>query len=155
MHTRSATRADLPAICDVVFAVGREYGYEPEPEGADLDLFEQVDRYFEEGGLLRVLLDGDEVVGVLGLVREDAQTTELRKLYLLPRVRGGGHGRAFLEEAIAFARRRGAERLILQSTSRFERALTLYERAGFRQVNGEMRSPTCDRMMELQLRSGL
>ena len=149
---RDAEERDLPAVREVVYAVGREFGYEPEPEGADVDLHGESPRYFEGGSLFRVLVDDDDRVrGMLGVVVVDADTVELRKIYLAPDARGGGYGRRLLDEAIEHARARGAKRMILESASRLERAIEMYERAGFRDVQGGTRSTTCDRRMELLL----
>ena len=151
---RDGTREDLPAIREVVFAVGREYGFEPEPEGCDADLFEDAQAYFADGGMLRVLVDEmDAVHGMLGVVRIDPDTLELRKIYLSSTARGGGHGRALLDEAIAFAREIGCRRVVLETSSRLERAIQLYERAGFRPEPGDTRSCSCDVRLVLELES--
>ena len=152
MKIRDGTREDLPAVREVVFAVGREFGFEPEPEGCDADLFGDAEAYFAEGGMLRVLVDEADVVrGLLGVVRLDRDTIELRKIYLASDARGGGRGRALLDEAIAFAREIGCRRIVLETSSRLERAIEIYERAGFRPEPGDTRSCSCDVRLVLEL----
>lgn len=151
LELRDATPEDLDGIRALVAAVGREYGFAPEPEGADEDLYGAAGRYFEPGGMLRVLVDGGAVVGVVGVVPHWGDAWELRKIYLGADRRGRGHGRRLLEEALGFARGEGAARLVLQSASMLREALRLYERAGFRRVEADPRSSTCDVAMELAL----
>lgn len=151
MELRDATPEDLDGIRALVAAVGEEYGFAPEPEGADEDLHGASARYFEPGGMLRVLVDGGAVVGMVGVVPHTGGAWELRKIYLDKGRRGGGHGRRLLDEALGFARGQGAVKLVLQSSSKLGEALRLYERAGFRRVEGDTRSCTCDVAMELAL----
>lgn len=56
---------------------------------------------------------------------------EIKRLYLLSRFQGGGVGRRLVELAIAEARARAAERLLLGVYARNERALGFYRRLGF------------------------
>ncbi len=149
MDMRAATAEDIPAIRTLVAEVGSEFGFEPEPEGADIDLYGAVDAYFAPGGLLRVLTHDDRVVGVVGVVPHSASDWELRKIYVAAEHRGGGHGRCLLDVAVAFAQIQGARKLVLQSSSKLGAALILYERAGFVTIESGMRSSTCDVAMEL------
>ena len=151
MELRDATREDLPSIRSLVAEVAGEYGFEVEPEGADLDLYGEVDAYFGEGGMLRVLEAQGRVVGVIGVVPHGEGAWELRKMYLQRDLRGAGHGRGLLDAALTFARDQGAARVVLQSSTRLESALRLYERTGFIHVEATTRSDACDVMMELSL----
>lgn len=150
LELRDATREDLEAIRSLVAEVAGEYGYPPEPEGADADLYGEVDLYFGDDGMLRVLEESGCLLGVVGVVPRGAGTWELRKIYLQRGQRGSGQGRRLLEEALSFARSCGATRLVLQSATRLSEALRLYERAGFTRVEGATRG-TCDVFMELGL----
>lgn len=151
MELRNATREDLPSIRSLVAEVAGEYGFPLEPEGADSDLYGEADAYFGDGGMLRVLEAGGQVVGVVGVIPHATGAWELRKIYLHMKHRGGGHGRRLLGEALTFARAQGAARLVLQSSTKLGEALRLYERAGFTRVEVPTRSDTCDIAMELQL----
>ena len=148
---RDATRGDLPAVRELVFGVTAEYGFAPDPGGADRDLFDEADAYFGEGGMLQVLVDGGRVVGVVGVVPRPPDASELRKIYLARDHHGRGLGRLLLEAAVAFARARGSARLVLETSSKFTEALRLYERAGFLPAGDPTRSCHCDRSLELKL----
>ncbi|MEQ8762661.1 MAG: GNAT family N-acetyltransferase [Planctomycetota bacterium] len=154
MKLQAARPEDLPAIRSLVYAIAEEYGFVPEPDGVDADLNGEAYRYFEQDALFEVLVDEDErVQGVLGMLRLDEATWELRKIYVDSAVRGGGHGRRLIERAVTFARESVAERLVLQTNARLKEAAKLYERAGFVSVDiDDPHSATCDRMWVLELR---
>jgi GNAT superfamily N-acetyltransferase len=61
----------------------------------------------------------------------DANTAELKRMYVTPAARGEGIGRAVLAALEAEARRIGARRLLLETGIRQTTALRLYEGSGF------------------------
>jgi putative acetyltransferase len=74
----------------------------------------------------------DDVAVGCGAVRFlDASTAEVKRMYVAPAARGNGVGRRLLEDLEAFARSRGAQRLVLETGPLQVEALALYERAGF------------------------
>ncbi len=83
------------------------------------------------GGEIFFALDGDEVIGTCAMIPRGDDEFELAKLAVTPAAQGRGIGRRLVEAAIAFARGRGARRVILVSNSGLGPALRLYERLGF------------------------
>jgi len=80
---------------------------------------------------------------------------ELKRIYLLSNWKGGGHGRALMEAAVAEARDRGATRMLLSVYERNPAARAFYARLGFRRI-GEQRFmvgdvPFIDHVMALDL----
>jgi ribosomal protein S18 acetylase RimI-like enzyme len=61
-------------------------------------------------------------------------------MFLVPEARGQGVGRALLDAVLAAATARSLERLTLTTRYRYDRAIRLYERAGFR-LAGTAREP--------------
>ena len=61
----------------------------------------------------------------------DANTAELKRMYVTPAARGEGAGRAIMAALEAEARRIGARRLLLETGIRQTAALRLYVRSGF------------------------
>jgi putative acetyltransferase len=103
-------------------------------------LFEEGDRKHLEhpresilatGGEIFVALMGEAVVGTCAAIVRDAERVELAKLAVAEGVRGHGIGRRLTEEAVAWARGRGARRVVLVSSTKLTSALRLYERLGF------------------------
>ncbi|WP_447644132.1 GNAT family N-acetyltransferase [Nocardioides zeae] len=62
---------------------------------------------------------------------EDADEAYLAELYVVPSLRGRGHGRALLRAAMDHAHGRGATYLDLTTTNTDEAAVALYESVGF------------------------
>lgn len=83
------------------------------------------------GGAIFFALYAGEVVGTCALIREDDGVFELSKMGVDENFRGLGAGRALLDAAIAEYRRRDGRELFLESNSKLDRALGMYERAGF------------------------
>lgn len=122
---RPAGPADAPAVR----ALFREY---VEQLGMDLS-FQDVDADLADplGVYELVLLVAD---GCVALRRIDAETAELKRLYVRASARGLGLGRRLAEAAIAAARERGYRRLLLDTLPSMAEAQALYRSLGFRET---------------------
>jgi putative acetyltransferase len=67
-----------------------------------------------------------------------AGTCELVKMYLQPGVRGKGLGRAIIEKCLAFAAEEGYEKVYIETMPELRKAMSVYERAGFRYLDAPM-----------------
>jgi putative acetyltransferase len=76
--------------------------------------------------------------GVAPLEGGDADTCELRKMYFLPEARGLGAGAAMMARCLETARGFGFERCYLETLTGMDAAMRLYERSGFRRIDGPM-----------------
>jgi putative acetyltransferase len=76
--------------------------------------------------------------GVAPLEGGDADTCELRKMYFLPEARGLGAGAAMMARCLEAARGFGFERCYLETLTGMDAAMRLYERSGFRRIDGPM-----------------
>ncbi|HJR73881.1 MAG TPA: GNAT family N-acetyltransferase [Luteimonas sp.] len=76
--------------------------------------------------------------GVAALEGGDPGVCELRKMYFLPSLRGLGAGAAMMARCLAAAREFGFERCYLETLSGMDAAMRLYERTGFRRIDGPM-----------------
>ncbi len=147
---RRATPADAAAIRALVAAVLAEFGLRSDPAGTDADLADLDRHYLARGGDFVVLVDASgAVVGTCGLhptdVPADApRTVELRKMYLVPALRGRGQGRRLLAWALDRARELGFRRITLETATVLRDARALYERHGFRPDPGGAHSCRCD-----------
>jgi len=149
---RSATAADGFAAREVVFPVLESYALEPEPEGADADLFDLDGAYLKAGGAFWVVEDDrGEVVATCGLKPMANGSVELRKMYLMPHVRGQGLGKKLLKTAIAKARALGFKRVELETASQLREAIALYESFGFVPRDGCVETTRCDQAYQLDL----
>jgi putative acetyltransferase len=76
--------------------------------------------------------------GVAPLEGGDPDTCELRKMYFLPEARGAGAGAAMMERCLEAARAFGFRRCYLETLTGMDAAMRLYERSGFRRIEGPM-----------------
>jgi GNAT superfamily N-acetyltransferase len=116
----AALRAEGEAEVTARYGVDNEPGVKP--SAADVAVFV-------------VARDDDGVpVGCGALRRLDADTLEIKRMYVQPSARGRGLGALLLhaleEEAMAL----GARRLCLETGPRQPEAMALYQRAGYRRV---------------------
>ncbi len=76
--------------------------------------------------------------GIAPLEGADAQTCELRKMYFLGELRGLGAGAAVMARCLEAARGFGYERCYLETLRGMDAAMRLYERTGFRRIDGPL-----------------
>ncbi|MEY2460855.1 MAG: hypothetical protein QOG30_2685 [Acidimicrobiaceae bacterium] len=77
----------------------------------------------------------DEAIGCGAVRFIDATTAEVKRMYVAPRARGAGVGREIVHALEAFARERGATRMVLETGPKQVEAIALYEHAGFEQCS--------------------
>jgi GNAT superfamily N-acetyltransferase len=82
-------------------------------------------------GTFLVAYRGDRPVGCGAVRLIDPVTAELKRMYVEPKGRGEGIGRALVEALESEARQLGAKRLVLETGIRQVAAVALYERCGF------------------------
>ena len=85
----------------------------------------------EHGGALLLAVHEGKSVGCIALIRKDANTSELKRMYVQPSSRGQGVGKRLLSELILRAREFGYEKIILDSHKTMTTAHKLYTDAGF------------------------
>lgn len=132
---RPATAADAPQVVRIIGDVFAEYSFIFEAADEVPDLLAFASHYDHPDHELLVACLEDQVVGSIAVLRLDATTSEIKRLYLRPAQRGQGLGRALLQAALDWSRERGMQQVVLWSDTRFTLAHRLYERAGF-QRNG-------------------
>ena len=97
--------------------------------------------YARPGAAYFVVEMGSRVVGGAGFARlegGDGKTAELRKMYFLPEARGKGMGERLLRHNLDAARTLGYERVYLETLTGMDAAQRLYERVGFRRIEGPL-----------------
>jgi putative acetyltransferase len=110
----------------------------------------ELARTYPEEGATHFRLDADEVAdgrgaflvafrrgaptGCGAVRRLDDRTGELKRMYVSPEARGGGVGRALLAALEEEARSLGLGRVVLETGVRQDRAIRLYERAGYSRI---------------------
>lgn len=102
-------------------------------EPVDRDVLGDPERHIlAEGGQILFAVDEAGVAfGTVALKHAGGGTYELTKMAVSPAARGQGLGRALLAAALARFHALGGAELFLESSSRLQTAIRLYERAGF------------------------
>ena len=127
--------------CEILSAVAR---------GLIEALNEELSRTYPEEGACHFRLDAEEVsegrgaflvawrgerpIGCGAVRRIEQGVGELKRMYVAVEDRGRGVGKALLAGLEAEARGLGILRLVLETGVRQDRAIVLYERAGFRRI---------------------
>jgi len=141
--------ADRERTLHVLSSVLHEYGLAFEPEGADRDVVAVSDHYWEVGGEFWLVEEAGMVMGTAAFypLEGRADVAEIRKMYLLPSVRGKGLGRwllGFLEDR---ARERGFHYARLETAAALREAIALYESAGYTTAPDSVATRRCDRVL--------
>jgi putative acetyltransferase len=128
----------------------RSFGFTPCFQGFDRELESLPGAYAPPRGAL-LLLPGRGCVALRPL---DAETAEMKRLYLRPAARGAGLGRALAAAAIAHAREHGFARVVLDTMAeQMPEAVALYRSMGFREAPAYLAEPTPAALcLELRLR---
>lgn len=151
VRLRPAVDADTPAVVKLIRRVLREYRLPFDPAGIDRPLFELASHFSGPGRRFWLIEDAGRVVGTVAIDRRGQGLAELKKMFLDRRYRGRGLGKRMLRAALAFARRCGYRRVMLETHSSLDEAIGLYRRAGFRLRRKIRVPPRCDEEYELVL----
>ena len=87
-----------------------------------------------KSGAFLVVTHNGTPVGCGAVRLTDADTGELKRMYMSPTVRGKGLGRRLVAALEAEARTLGAKRLVLETGIRQHAALALYRATGFQPI---------------------
>lgn len=131
---RRAGAADAVAVAEVLARAFAGYAprYTPEALAATTPPPAVLRARMAEGPVW-MAEHGGAAVGTVGAVRA-GRGVYVRSMAVVPEAVGQGIGRKLLAAAEAFAAAEGAGRLFLSTTPFLDRAIRLYERAGFRRT---------------------
>ena len=131
---------------DQVRELFREYwdsfGFSPCFQGFETEVAGLPGAYAPPGGALVLALVEGQAAGCAALRRFDAQRCEAKRLYVRPRFRGLGMGRALLDWVIAEARTIGYREMVGDTIPQMAVALAMYDRAGFERTGPYAEAPT-------------
>jgi len=142
VELRRIRKRDEPAMARIIRDVMTEFGatgtgYSIE----DPEVQAMYDAYLGPRAAYFVALRAEKVVGGAGvapLEGGDDDVCELRKMYVLPEVRGLAVGRRLLEACLDAARERGFRRCYLETLAHMSRAQRLYEAFGFARLDAPL-----------------
>lgn len=95
----------------------------------------------KEKSVLYIAEENGEIVGSCGIYPTEnlpEDTAEMVKFYLTKNARGKGTGRALMETALEAARQMGYRKIYIESLPEFTKALSMYEKQGFKLLEKPM-----------------
>ncbi len=123
-----------------------------ESRGELRDMDDIQKNYFDNGGIFLVLTEGGEIICTGAIRRYEADTCELKRLWLLQEYHGRGLGYQMIQELLAFARRAGYVRVPLETDPVYQKqAVEFYKRIGFHERPISNASRDEDILMEMDL----
>ena len=139
---RTITQADDAAMAAIIRTVMPEFGAVGSGFAISDPEVDWMSRAYAEPRHAYFVVERDGVVlgggGIAPLAGGDGDTCELRKMYFLPDARGIGAGAAMMARCLDAAREAGFARCYLETLTGMDAAQRLYERSGFRRIDGPM-----------------
>jgi GNAT superfamily N-acetyltransferase len=117
----------------ILTGLGEHWGFIDETLNPDVDDIEA--HYLRTGQLFVVAEVDNEIVGTGALVNEGVDTMRMVRVSVHKEQRRLGIGRTLVEHLVADARRRGARRIVVETTRGWQDAIHLYLRCGFQQYH--------------------
>ncbi|MGK7899546.1 MAG: GNAT family N-acetyltransferase [Xenococcus sp. (in: cyanobacteria)] len=149
---RNWQKSDRDAAAQVISTVLSEYGLSWQPTEADLDVIEVEKAYLESGGEFWVVELQGNIVGTAAYypITRGEQAVEIRKMYLLPQVRGQGLGKYLLQQLENAIANKGFQEIWLETASVLSEAVVLYKNNGY-QPASVVETARCDLVFRKKL----
>jgi len=139
---RPITASDDAAMAAVIRTVMPEFGAVGDGFAINDPEVDWLSRAYAEPRCAYFVIERDGRVlggaGVAPLTGGEPDVCELRKMYFLPEARGAGAGAAMMVKCLDAARKLGFKRCYLETLRGMDAAMRLYERSGFRRIDGPM-----------------
>jgi GNAT superfamily N-acetyltransferase len=124
---------DGPIAQQLIDAVQQEYVVR---YGAPDTTPVEPNEFAPPGGRFVVGYLDTQAVAMGGVRRIDTGTVEIKRMYVVPQVRGRGLSRVVLAHLESLARDVGASRILLETGPKQPEAMRLYETSGYERVEG-------------------
>ncbi len=144
---RSWTPGDRQTAAQVIATVLAEYGLPWQPITADRDVLDIETAYHQSGGEFWVIEQAHQVMGTAAYypIARGHRAVEIRKMYLLPPIRGQGLGKFLLHQLETAIAQRQFHEIWIETASQLTAAVKLYETAGYLPSVG-VETDRCDRV---------
>ena len=142
---RDWRESDRDLAAEVIKTVLEEYGLPWQPESADRDVIEVESAYLNSGGEFWVVERNATIVGTAAYqpIARGTNAVEIRKMYLMPEVRGLGLGKYLLKQLEMAIAIKDYQEIWLETASILKEAVELYELNGYVPADG-VETQRCD-----------
>jgi putative acetyltransferase len=135
--------ADNTAIASIIRNTLDEFGVGKRPGTAYYDTAtdDMYTSFQSAGSRYHIALLNDRIAGGCGIFPSPGlpdHVCELVKMYLAADARNKGLGRQLIEESLTFARQFGYRQVYIESMPELQKAMSVYEKFGFRYLQGPM-----------------
>lgn len=136
---------DRKIVVNLITNILAEYGLTSEPGDADKDVEKVEEFYLKTGGEFWVIEKSDNIVGSAAYypIKRGNHAVEIRKMYLIPEVRGQGLGNFLLRELETKIKSRGFQEIYIETATILKEAVKLYESCGYQPTTG-VETKRCD-----------
>src|SRR5437870_1038092 len=139
MNIRPIERQDNTFLAEIVITTMHEYKADPATTVlGDPSLHTMYENYQEPRAVYYIAEVDGKIAGGCGIKQLDGgkeDICELQRMFLKKEARGKGIGKKLLAMCIADARELGYKQVYLESFSKMETALHLYESFGFERIS--------------------
>lgn len=143
---RKVRKGEESEILDLVQNTLLIYGLKSNPRGVDLDITDINKYYYRNGGAFEIMVYKNKIIGSYGVYKISEEICELRKMYLDFKYQGMGFGNIMIENSFKLAKNLGFKKMTLQTSSVLYKAINLYKKYGFEEIDKEL-SERCDLAM--------
>ena len=142
---RNWQETDRNLTAKIISSVLSEYSLPWQPEEADKDVLNIEEYYLATGGEFWVIEHQNQIVGTGAYypINRGEKAVEIRKMYLLPKVRGLGLGKYLLQQLETAIALRGFKQIWIETASILAEAVKLYESNGYLPTTG-VETSRCD-----------
>ena len=152
MKVREANISDTDRIVQLVKEGLDEFGFTYSSETSELDLQNIENEYFKTGGTFIIIEDKElNLIATGALKKLQHDKYKIRKMYVRQNYRSKGYGALILNNLIQEAKKRSAKQILLETSTKMEAAVKLYEKRGFVPTNEKAESPRCNLTMKKDL----
>jgi GNAT superfamily N-acetyltransferase len=131
----------LPALRELLLEYQRWLGIDLCFQDFEREMAELPGAYAPSDGRLYLAWVGSELAGCIALRRHDAQSGEMKRLYLRPAYQGRGLGKLLAQHIIADAKQIGYQRLLLDTLPIMQTAQAMYAKLGFQETQAYVYNP--------------
>lgn len=124
---RRAIEKDDEAIREMIASITETELPEQDRSYIGPDVREVSKFYAGQGEAFFVAVDGEQVVGTVGVKQEDDRVALMRRIFVRPQYRKQRVGTRLIEKVVSFCSEMGYEEIIFKTTSRMKEAGALCE----------------------------
>jgi len=123
-------------IKNFILSVLAEFGFKLDPR-FDKDLDSLKKNYLKKGNKFWILIKNKELVGTIAIKKLTKNRAQLKRFYLLKKLRGRGLGKKMFKKILLFCENQGYETLYVDVASKMQQGVRFYLKNSFEIIKKE------------------